>query len=147
MKDLFIGKTFSEELEFWDYLQNLKQDRFNFADGYYWGRAHGLGKNFEVYAVNHYATYEIFNKASYTAPFSPTRFVLGVRDNSLFEIFFSSHTVTGMLEKKTETWQQTHFRDLFEDDSFMPQKMTKAEMEASCKELVELLIIKSKKID
>lgn len=147
MKDLFVGKTFSEELEFWDYLQNLKQDHFNCADGYYCAHAHGLSKNFEVYRLDHYATYEIYNQASYTVPFSPTRFVLGVRDKSLFEIFFTSHTVTGMLEKKMDFWQQTHFRDLFEDDSFMPQKITKVEMEESCKELVELLIIKSKKID
>lgn len=146
MKD-FIGKTFNEELEFWEYLKSLKNNRFECANGYYWARAHGLDKKFAVYAIDHFATYEIFNQASYKFPHSKTSFTFGIRDNSLFEIFFTSHTISALLEKKSDCWEQTHFRDLFEDDSYMPYKITKEEMQACCKELAELLVINGKKVD
>lgn len=147
MKDFFVGKTFNEELEFWEYLHSIKNNRFEYADGYYWAHAHGLHQNFKVYAVDYFTNYDILKQATYKTIFSETRFVLGLRDNYLFRIFFESHTVSGLLEKKSTDWQLTSFSDLFEDDSYLPQKITQKEMQNSCAELVKLLIIQGKKVD
>jgi len=147
MKDFFIGKTFNEELEFWEYLNGIKTDRFEYADGYYWAQAHGLKKKFEVYAVDHFANYDLFKKAASDTILSETRFVLGLRDNYLFRVFFTSHTVSGLLEKKSTGWQITSFSDYFEDDTYLPIKITRKEMQDSCAELIKLLIVQGKKVD
>lgn len=146
MNKYFIGKKFSSEQEFLQYLIGLENQHFDCADGFYWGDAGNANQNYEFTGFSYYESYEkcmeyisIHDKAM-----APTRFTVNIKNGYAHEIVFSSWIITSVRRKNNGAWDQTHYSEF--DWNWKPRKFTREEVEACIGELNELLVIESKKI-
>lgn len=143
MNKYFLGKRFSSEQEFWQYLVSLENHKFDCADGYYWGSAGDAEESYETTKVDYFPDYQTFRKAVSEWPWARTRFIIDIKNGKATRITFCAFIVSADQKKINNVWlREYEERDL----NWQPRKFTREEIAQCIGELNELLVIESKKV-
>lgn len=143
MKNYFIGKKFSTELDYWNYLVSIRDNKFDCADGYYLGATYGKDQEFFLKRFEYYNVLEMSNVPH--PAFQALVFKLGLRNGQIFEIVFSAFPYFIYEEKKNDQWINLCYEDDPHRMDHIFAKFSKEEIAACFNELCELLVIEGKK--
>lgn len=148
MKQHFAEKSFSEELEIWEYLQLLKTLSLDIPDGHYCIEFNEIETGrFGFRCVIRSSDRKALNSILYVRPLRRPRCYIYVRNRAAFCVgiasaYFDAHDE---IESNGE-WTVAFYYDHFDQKSEELIEFTQSECEAACTALVELAIMNSKKV-
>lgn len=144
MKQYFLGKTFSSELEYWNYLVSIRDNKFDCADGLYLGYFLGKEQGFFLTDFEYYNTHDLDGVPLHMM--KPMHFMIFVRDGHMYNISFNAFPLSICAEKQNNEWVNISYEDDPHRYDYIFEKCSEEEMRGFFNELNELLIIESKKV-
>jgi hypothetical protein len=146
MEVYFKDRHFSDEIIFWNYLCSLKNKILECPDGHYMGELKLVNGGLALRCFLQYRNCKELETITYHRPRKFRRFFIFVK-NSQMTLFTYEAAYLMAAEKKVEgEWVQSYFYDSFEDESLLKFEFSEEEMQKCMKDLVELLVVESKKI-